>query len=237
MFLEQDKLYTDETLIRLQISHYLMFGLEAWMNPEYIIIHTAAFKGNNCDANMIDQWHRARGWSEIGYHFVILNNKHDSKPDGLLEEGRPVTRSGAHARGLNDRAIGICCIGHGDREDFTTAQYKTLSDILYKLMKQYSIPVENVIGHRELNSLIEQGLLSQTYRTSKSCPGKKVDLHAIRQTVAAMSSEQEVQVSDSELRKAIRLIRANKSRFGLAQDELLEFLFHPEVIELLDERL
>lgn len=29
------------------------------MFPEYIVLHTAAFTGKNCDRDMIDQWHKA----------------------------------------------------------------------------------------------------------------------------------------------------------------------------------
>ncbi len=205
------------------------------MKPEYIVIHTAAFKGRNCDAKVIDQWHRARGWSGIGYHFVILNDKHDGKPDGLIEEGRPINTSGAHARGINSKSIGICCIGHGDYEDFTSAQYRSLISKIKSLSGQFSIPIQNVIGHREINILIDQGVLSETYRTQKSCPGNKVDLDALRQRVASQDAVQTT--SEEELRQAIRVIKTNQSRFGQAQDELLEFIYHPEVIELLGERL
>lgn len=51
----------------------------------------------------IDRWHRDRGWSGVGYHYVI-------KRDGTVEEGRPLTKSGAHTRGMNHHP-GICWIG------------------------------------------------------------------------------------------------------------------------------
>lgn len=35
------------------------------MTPKYIVIHTAAFQGRNCDADMIKDWHRKRGWRDI----------------------------------------------------------------------------------------------------------------------------------------------------------------------------
>ena len=45
------------------------------MQPTYIVIHTAAFSGKNCDSTKIDEWHKARGWRGNGYHFVILNDR------------------------------------------------------------------------------------------------------------------------------------------------------------------
>ena len=96
------------------------------MEPQYLVLHTAAYSGRNCDANVIDNWHKQRGWQGIGYHYVILNNRHDNKPDGELEKGRRDKTPGAHCLGLNDKSLGICCIGHGDKEDFTEKQYITL---------------------------------------------------------------------------------------------------------------
>ncbi|MCO7223570.1 N-acetylmuramoyl-L-alanine amidase [Pleionea sp. CnH1-48] len=200
------------------------------MTPEYIVIHTAAFRGKNCDADTIDRWHRARGWSGIGYHFVILNNRHKDKADGTLEKGRELSRMGAHARGINHRSVGICCIGHGDYDDFTDAQKTTLFQLVNRLMTQFDIPIEKVIGHREINSLVDQGVVSSSYRTSKSCPGNKVDMHQIREAIA----EPETNLSPethAALIEALQLLEENQSVFANAQDELREFLTHPEVME------
>ena len=56
------------------------------MTPEYIVVHTAAFDGQDCDRDLIDKWHKARKWNGIGYHFVILNNKHSSMQMSLLQQ-------------------------------------------------------------------------------------------------------------------------------------------------------
>jgi N-acetyl-anhydromuramyl-L-alanine amidase AmpD len=203
------------------------------MNPEYIVVHTAAYKGRNCDAKTIDNWHRAKGWSEIGYHFVIINDKHDDKPDGTLEKGRAINKSGAHTKGLNDKSIGICCIGHGDYNDFTAAQYTTLVRLLDELRRQYSIDRSRIIGHWEINHLVMQGIVSEAYKTHKSCPGAKVDLDKLRQRLAGMTASAASDVQ--QLRYAIDVIKANEFRFDQAKDELMEFLYHPEVIEILEE--
>lgn len=202
------------------------------MNPEYIVIHTAAFRGRNCDAALIDQWHRNKGWNGIGYHYVILNDRHDQKADGTVEEGRPLSQAGAHARGINSRSIGICCTGHGDDSDFTASQYASLERLVTRLMQQYSVPLEKVIGHREINRLIQMGLVSDNYRTSKSCPGNAVDMDELRQRLGDLPADA---ASDDELRQAIELVRDNRTRFGNAQDELADFLNHPEVIEFVEQ--
>lgn len=55
-------------------------------------------------AEEIDQWHRERGWSGIGYHYVIRRN-------GTLEEGRGLVDAGAHVKGYNSISIGYCLMG------------------------------------------------------------------------------------------------------------------------------
>ncbi len=202
------------------------------MTPEYLVIHTAAFKGRNCDADRIDQWHKARGWSGIGYHYVILNDQHDSKPDGKVEKGRSDNLSGAHALGINSKSLGICCVGHGDHQDFTDAQYRSLTKLLQELMQKHSIPLKNVIGHREINDLVQQGIVAENYRTSKSCPGSKVDMNQLRDRVGSCRDDPDL-VNEQVLVESIALLKKHRTQFHNARDELDHFLNHPEVIELI----
>jgi len=66
-----------------------------------IILHcTATPEGRDVSVDEIRQWHLDRGWSDIGYHYVIDIN-------GNLQDGRPLTRAGAHVRGYNKGSIGI----------------------------------------------------------------------------------------------------------------------------------
>lgn len=145
----------------------------------YIVWHTAAH-GNpktgdvyNTTAEQINRWHRAQGWNKIGYHFVI-------QLDGTIEEGRTLDEPGAHTRGLNRQAIGICFSGHGDLKPLTEAQRKAGIALTAALCQHHHIPPHRVIGHREVNDLINAGVLSQQYRVQKTCPGKLVDMRDIR---------------------------------------------------------
>jgi murein L,D-transpeptidase YcbB/YkuD len=64
------------------------------------------------------QWHKQKGWSDVGYHFFI-------RKDGMLEEGRSIERTPAAQINHNTGTIAICC--HGlYREKFTPAQFDTL---------------------------------------------------------------------------------------------------------------
>jgi len=79
-----------------------------------VIIHISDSTFGN--AALIDSWHRARGWSGIGYHYVILNGKikrgqYREPLDGMLETGRDILEIGAHCYRHNTASIGICLIG------------------------------------------------------------------------------------------------------------------------------
>lgn len=78
-----------------------------------IILHCSATpEGREVSVETIREWHtdpspRGRGWSDIGYHYVI-------HLDGKIELGRPIEVQGAHVSGENEDSIGICYIGGVD---------------------------------------------------------------------------------------------------------------------------
>lgn len=162
----------------------------------YIVWHTAAHGDPktgavyDTTATQINAWHKAQGWNKIGYHFVV-------RLDGTIEEGRALSEVGAHVRGLNKGAIGICFSGHGDLQPLTDAQRKAGIALTAALCRYWKIPVHRVIGHREVNELITAGVLAPQYRVYKTCPGKLVDMRSVRlQIQEALDAFQE-QVADS----------------------------------------
>ncbi len=213
-------------------------------NPSYIVVHTAAYSGRNCDSDRIDQWHRDRGWQGIGYHFVIINNKHDDYDDGTVQMGRDISTPGAHTRGLNDQAIGICCVGHGDREPLTEAQHASLIELISHLIDEYDdINIDRVIGHREINELVAKGDIADRYLTHKTCPGLLVSMEEIRLEVrdyrvaiqTPRNVDNEVMPASAEIRDALAILDAAKRRFPNASEPLREFLSHPEVLEFRED--
>lgn len=78
------------------------------MNFNKLILHCSATnKGQDISTETIREWHTSapRNWSDIGYHFVILNDG-----CGTVERGRPIWKQGAHTRGHN-KSIGVCYVG------------------------------------------------------------------------------------------------------------------------------
>lgn len=70
-----------------------------------VILHCSATpEGREFGAEDIRRWHINRGWTDIGYHYVI-------HIDGLIETGRPVSIQGAHTSGENENSVGVCYIG------------------------------------------------------------------------------------------------------------------------------
>ena len=106
-----------------------------------IIIHCSATKeGQDFNANDINNWHNAKGWNGIGYHYVI-------KLDGTVEQGRPVEISGAHTKGHNKGSIGVCYIGGLDangkaKDTRTPEQVNSLRVLIGALLSL--IPAEGI---------------------------------------------------------------------------------------------
>ncbi|MCM1110848.1 MAG: N-acetylmuramoyl-L-alanine amidase [Clostridium sp.] len=111
-----------------------------------IIIHCSATPaGRDVSVADIRSWHLARGFRDIGYHFVITL-------DGTIYSGRPVAQIGAHCLGHNANSIGVCYIGGCDGrmrplDSRTPAQSLTLRRLIAILLKQY--PGATLHGHRE----------------------------------------------------------------------------------------
>ena len=115
-----------------------------------IILHSSATpEGRDVSVDTIRGWHvDERGWSDIGYHYVI-------KLDGSLENGRPVERQGAHVRGHNKGSIGVCYVGGYDKnmdpkDTRTEEQKKALAALIVDLMNEY--PGSTLHGHNEFAS-------------------------------------------------------------------------------------
>ncbi|MCJ8521304.1 hypothetical protein ABID21_004422 [Pseudorhizobium tarimense] len=196
-----------------------------------LVVHTAAADIANVDVSEIDDWHRKRGWKGIGYHYVIIDDRHGSLPDGALQEGRPEEEVGAHVAGLNRFSIGVCCVGHGDRRDFTVKQKDTLTDLLAQLAQRYDVPVENIIGQREVNRLIDRGEVEEEFRTSKTCPGTLLDMGKIRRLVASKlgASQPAAMAPPKDLIDAMDVIAANERLLGNALGEWRCFFFSGEM--------
>lgn len=123
------------------------------VTPKRITVHCSATEnGKPVSIERIRQWHKDRGWKDIGYHVVV-------DVDGSVSLGRPFVEQGAHVEGANEDNIGICLVG---TDKFSDSQWRSLKRQLDNLMIAFNIDEWNLHTHREWPSAAKQG---------KTCPG------------------------------------------------------------------
>lgn len=112
-----------------------------------IILHcTATPEGRNHTLADVRRWHLAQGFSDIGYHYLITL-------DGVVWEGRPLERIGAHCKGHNTGSVGVCYVGglapdgRTPRDTRTPAQRRALRALVTLLLLRF--PRATVHGHCE----------------------------------------------------------------------------------------
>lgn len=89
------------------------------------IIHCSDSENGN--VTQIRKWHKAKGWHDVGYHFVI-------RPDGEVEVGRPLQKIGAHCKGHNATSVGTCLVG---KEKFNLEQFESLRFLHHTLQQLF----------------------------------------------------------------------------------------------------
>lgn len=165
---------TDEAVREFQKEHNLavdgIVGSKTWTalgvttvnkrHIDQIIVHyTATPEGEEFSNAQIRSSHLARGFSDIGYHYVIGLR-------GELRPGRSDAIAGAHCTNHNTRSIGVCYVGgcpprsvkdwNKIGKDTRTPEQKiALINLLKDLKKRY--PNATIHGHNEF--------------ANKPCPG------------------------------------------------------------------
>lgn len=117
-------------------------------STKYLVVHCSATRPSmDVGAKEMRAWHKQKGWSDIGYHFVI-------RRDGRVEKGRAENLVGSHVAGRNANSIGVCLVGGVSEKNFLTAennftpeQFASLKTLLATLVKKY--PGAVVLGHRD----------------------------------------------------------------------------------------
>ena len=161
----------------------------------YLTFHHAAGFGAVTEAEgkqqmrAIQDFHQnGRGWSDIGYHF-LLNEQGDvyqGRPfltNATRLEEAPVLAMGAHAGGANTGNIGVCILGcyhppegPNCQDVIAPAALDSLVTLFAFLADTYGVPPENIFGHRDMGT------------TATSCPGDNnyVLLDLLRERVRAL---------------------------------------------------
>jgi len=111
----------------------------------------------------IQEFHQdGRGWSDIGYHFLV-------DMGGNIYQGRPETVLGAHVGGANTGNIGVCILGcyHPPEssipcyDEMTYNSEQSLIQLYAWISDTYGVEPKLLKGHRD-------------YFGTTSCPGNNV---------------------------------------------------------------
>lgn len=108
---------------------------------------SATAEGKDYTVADIRAWHKARGWSDIGYHYVVYR-------DGSIHAGRPVGQVGSHVAGHNTGSIGIVYVGgvsadgKTPKDTRTAAQRASMLWLTRQLVARHGI--KRVRGHNEV---------------------------------------------------------------------------------------
>lgn len=126
---------------------------------ELTIHHSLTFGGS---AQSFREFHtKIRGFSDIGYHAVIHSN-------GLVENGRDIDLVGAHARGKNNRTVGVVLIGNFHKTKPTLEQLNSLAVFYCDCCRKYGSELK--IGWHRKN------LSYDRYTGERNdCPGPMLD--------------------------------------------------------------
>lgn len=127
-------------------------------STERTILHHA--EASVCSAEDIHRWHKQKGWSGAGYHFLV-------RKDGSIYRMRPEDKVGAHAYGSNYNSIGICAEGKYQEETMPEVQKNSIVELCKYLCNKYSI--STIQKHSDV--------------CATSCPGSMYPFEEIKQAI------------------------------------------------------
>tara|TARA_R100000664_G_scaffold27686_1_gene38536 strand:- start:6889 stop:7302 length:414 start_codon:yes stop_codon:yes gene_type:complete len=122
-------------------------------NVSRVVVHHSASDRDTTTPETIYRWHRDRGWRDIGYHFIITG-------DGALHFGRPENQTGAHTKGHNQTALGVCVTGNFEKSQPTPKQWEMLTLFLQRCIDKYGLHRRDIHWHQEFGNT--------------ACPGKNL---------------------------------------------------------------
>jgi len=143
-------------------------------NIKYIVLHHSAtdYQANAedttgkeiaktiCDRAQ-DKWKKEFPAYICDYHFIIGHT-------GEVFKAQPIEQPAWHCTNYqaNLVSVGICFLGNFEKIEMPIEQFNTGVQLIKTLMKQYNIPLINILRHRDVVSDITQTT------NSTECPGK-----------------------------------------------------------------
>lgn len=132
--------------------------MSAHRPPLWVVLHHSVSRPETT-VDEIRRWHRARGFRDIGYHYVVRLSDHG----WVWERGRPEEEVGAHCKGWNESTLGICVCGDYTRGPLPDAAFEVLCTLLRDILRRYQMTARQVTGHGRMPG------------QATACPGFDVD--------------------------------------------------------------
>jgi len=143
-------------------------------NIKYIVLHHSAtdYQSNKddiggkligrtiCDRAQ-EKWKKEFPDYKCDYHFIIGHT-------GEVFKAQPIEQPSWHCTNYqaNLVSVGICFLGNFENIEMPTEQFNAGVELIKSLMKQFNIPLANVLRHRDVVSDISHTT------NSTECPGK-----------------------------------------------------------------
>jgi len=141
-----------------------------------VVHHTASDVGNL--AYFRDLHQRERGWPDIAYHFLINNGTAGTAAGQIEESDLWKRREGNYStkvHTVNEFGIAIVLVGNFEKHRVPELQMESLLHLLLRLKREYGIPLDHIVGHREL--------------WNTACPGKYLNMADVRRRLAEMEKK------------------------------------------------
>ena len=157
----ENGLVDDGIVWKLSIAKAKEQGFEDEAEPtrevNEVIVHITA-SNDNATVEDIRRGHIQRGFSDIGYHWIVDRA-------GVVHKGRDEDLVGSHVAGYNHDTIGISYIARGKDSDqngeygkyMTESQRIALEKKIADILIRYKLEPKDVSGHN-------------TYNLGKACP-------------------------------------------------------------------
>lgn len=181
------------------INAGLIFGsLSTRKSTTKIILHHAA--AISASVETIHGWHKGRGWAGVGYHFYV-------RKDGIIYQGRPIDKVGAHCTGQNVASIGICFEGNYEISDtqMPDAQYNAGVALKAYVLSKYPT-IKEICGHEKY--------------VVTACPGRYFPLAdmiagSAKNTTVATSNQEESKVTPTSYNSNVKSLQEALNADGI----------------------
>ena len=157
-----------------------------------IVVHHTA--GADHSAAEIHRMHLNRGFSGIGYHYIVRTN-------GSIERGRPEELRGAHAGKANADSIGIGLTGNFEKRVPATAQMDALAWLIGDIRQRRGRDI-TVIRHSDV--------------MATKCPGRLFPWAELQVRLAQPTSRPAAQPA-AQPNEALYTVRAGDTLWGIAR--------------------